>query len=162
LFASAIAPPAAAWRRDQPALGENGDRHWSAGFAGRLLAMQISLFGMLTFATMVAQDVWWNGYAAYAMNAPTHDRTINLTEILSPTIAHELLTHALVIALPIGFWLAWKNRPSTNRLGRIGTGLLVTWCILIALLGSHWLYAATFATCVFAIGLNPERRTASQ
>jgi hypothetical protein len=162
LFAIAIAPPAAAWGRKQTSGEENDERHWSAGLASRLLAVQITLFGLLTFATMMAQDAWWNGYAAYAMNAPTEDRTIDLTGFLSPTIVHEVLTHFLALALPIGLWLAWKKRSSENRLAGIGIVLLVTWCVLIALLGSHWLYAATFATGVFSITLNRDHVIAKQ
>ena len=146
LFASAIAPPASCWRRKGNA--DDEPVHWLAGFSQRLMAAQITLIGVATFVTMLGGRVWFNGIGAYALAAPVEDRSIDWTTqawFVNPLV-HETLTHAMVIALPLGFVLAWLRR--TNR---IGQAILIGWCILVAMLGSHWLYASAVATMVMAI-----------
>lgn len=155
LFAAAIAPPQAA----VPAFARLGGRvtggkEWSARFSQRLIATQITVVGLATFVTMLAGRVWFNGIGAYALAAPVQDRTIDWTSENSPLLSgmvHESLTHLMVIALPLGFAMAWNVK--TNR---IGQGVLVMWCLTVAMLGSHWLYAATFATMVMAIRPDPK------
>ncbi|MCG8649384.1 MAG: hypothetical protein MI861_06110 [Pirellulales bacterium] len=150
LFAAAIAPPASCWN-----LAKHADQtHWSTRLAHRLLAVQITVVGLATLATMLAGQVWFNGLGAYALAAPSSDRTIDWTDTNTtigawfdrPTI-YETVTHLMVVALPLGLWLAW--RPATRGYGR---AMLWCWCGTIALLGSLWLYAATFAVMVAAIG----------
>ncbi len=147
LFAAAIAPPAPCWqRKSKPPNDEPVD--WLAGFSQRLMAVQITLIGLATFVTMLGGRVWFNGIGAYALAAPVEDRSIDWTTqawFVNPLV-HEMLTHAMVIALPLGFALAWLRR--TNR---IGQAILIGWCIVVALLGSHWLYASALATMVMAI-----------
>jgi hypothetical protein len=149
LFAAAIAPPAPSWQRTPSANDENDEFvDWRAGFSQRLMAVQITLIGLATFVTMLGGRVWFNGIGAYALAAPLEDRSIDWTTrawFVNPMV-HELLTHAMVIALPLGFALAWLHR--TNR---IGQSILIGWCIVVALLGSHWLYASAVATMVMAI-----------
>ena len=149
LFASAIAPPQSSWGF-LFARGDRGDQiDWTAGFSERLIAVQITVIGCATFVTMLAGRVWFNGIGAYALAAPVEDRTIDWTDPDSLFVngsIHESITHLLVIALPIGFVLAWL--PKTNR---IGQAVLIGWCAVVALLGSHWLYAAAFAAMVLAI-----------
>lgn len=150
LFASALsglARPALLERRDPSESGLCRRQHWTAGFSQRLMAVQITIVGVATFVTMLAGRVWHNGIGAYALAAPAEDRTIDWTNtmLVNPLI-HETLSHAILVAIPIGLVLAWK--PSTNQMGKC---VLITWCIAIAVLGSHWLYAATFAIMVLAI-----------
>ncbi|MGI9471617.1 MAG: hypothetical protein ACR2NZ_08815 [Rubripirellula sp.] len=150
LFAVAIAPAQAA----HPLLVKFGGRladrkEWSARFAQRLLATQITVVGVATFVTMLGGRVWFNGIGAYALAAPVQDRTFDWTGENSPLVSmfvHESLTHLMVIALPLGFAMAWIGK--TNRLGQC---LLLAWCLVVALLASHWLYASVFATMVMAI-----------
>lgn len=149
LFATAIAPPRA-WRPwISGSATEPSAYGWTSRFSGRLLATQITVVGLATFVTMLAGNVWFNGIGAYALAAPAQDRTIDWTASGSPLIygfVHESLTHLMVIALPLGFAMAWGRK--TNR---IGQAVLLAWCLSVALLGSHWLYAATFAAMVMAI-----------
>ncbi|NND96902.1 MAG: hypothetical protein HKN47_06185 [Pirellulaceae bacterium] len=156
LFAAAIAPPARATRwfatsmpkADPPANTET--EHWANGFALRLMAVQITLFGLVTVAAMLASRVWWNGLGAYALLAPVQDRTIDWTTWLANSTLHELTTHLLVAAIPLGLALAW-SRVAT----KFGIALVITWCTFVALLGSHWLYAATFATMCLSLRNQP-------
>lgn len=144
LFAAAIAPAAPAWA-SQPQ-----NVHWTARLARQLIAVQITLVGLGTFITMLGGRVWFNGLGAYALAAPWQDRTINWTgddSLLVNATVHELLTHMLVFALPIGLLFAW--RVSATRYGK---AILTLWCLAIACLGSLWLYAASFAVMVWAIG----------
>ena len=143
LFASAIAPPSPAWARTHQG---TETKSWLAGFATRLMSIQISVIGVATFVTMLGGRVWFNGLGAYALAAPVQNRAIDWTTHDWFVNLHELVTHAMVIALPAGFLLAWNAR--TNRTGK---GILVLWCFAVALLGSHWLYSAAFATMVLAI-----------
>jgi hypothetical protein len=145
LFASAIAPPGALWatwsKRQRCVL------HWTAGFSQRLLATQVSVVLIATVTTMLAGRVWFNGLGAYALAAPSPDRTIDWTNtVLLHPLVHESLTHLMVVSLPIGLLLSWNER--TNRLGKT---ILLLWCLVVALLGSHWLYATTIAIMVIAI-----------
>ena len=153
LFATAIAPAGSSLNR--PGLqkdSSSGDWRpssgdWRSGFSQRLVALQITLVGIATFVTMLGGRVWFNGIGAYALAAPVEDRTIDWTEsLLVNPLVHESLTHLMVIALPLGLSLAWIEK--TNRLGQ---AILCAWCLLVALLGSHWLYAITFAAMVWAI-----------
>ena len=146
LFASAIAPPASTFRRSSDS--ERGEKSWLAGFSRKLMATQITIVLIATFVTMLAGRVWFNGVGAYALAAPAMDRTIDWTNspLTQPTI-HEALTHFLVLALPLGLFLAWIGQ--TNRLGK---AILMLWCAVIALLGSVWLYSMVIATMVLAIG----------
>ncbi len=157
LFAAAIAPPASAWGRtrsgnpepDEQHKQDGAEQHWSARFSMRLLAVQITIIGLLTCATMLAGRVWFNGEGAYALAAPAEDRTIDWTgegSWLTFPLMYEPLTHLLVILLPLGFALSW--RPSTRRYGVM---MLWAWCVVVGLLGSLWLYAATFAVMTLAI-----------
>ena len=52
----------------------------------------------------------------------------------------------MMIALPLGLFLAWL--PKTSQIGKL---ILVGWCVAIGVLGSHWLYAMTFAVLIFSI-----------
>ncbi len=143
LFAAALAPPAACWYRS------SGDvvRCWTAGLSRRLIAVQVSLLAVATTATMLAGSVWWNGLGSFALAAPVEDRTIDWTTgNLAEAWCHDLLTHAIVLSLPIGVVLAWR-RPTATA----GVAIVSAWCLVIALLGSHWLYAATFAVLAAAI-----------
>jgi hypothetical protein len=149
LFASAIAPPQSSWRFLRRKDPQNDQPHWTAGFSQRLIAMQITVIGLATFLTMLGGRVWFNGIGAYALAAPVEDRTIDWTTVQSfseNATVQESLTHLMVIALPLGFALAWLQR--TNR---IGLAILISWCVVVSLLGSHWIYALTFATMVLAI-----------
>ncbi len=145
LFATAIAPAAPVWSFRQA----KDESHWTARLSARLLAVQITMVGLVTCATMLGGRVWFNGVGSYALAASAEDRTIDWTAtgswLVNPLV-HEPLTHLLVLALPIGFALAWRE--STWRYGQV---ILLSWCAVIAFLGSWWLYAATFATMVFAI-----------
>lgn len=150
LFAAAIAPPRILFGSNS--LGQEDMRCWTANFAERLIGVQISLFGLATFLTMLGGRIWFNGLGAYALAAPVQDRSIDWTNSwLGLTFVHETLTHLLLFALPVGFWLTWRQ--STHRIGQT---ILLTWCLAIALLGSHWLYAAVFATMVLAIRSNSD------
>ena len=153
LFAAAIAPPRVAWiptsRRDAAP-----ETDWTARFAERLMAVQITLVGAATMITMLAGRVWFNGIGAYALAAPVQDRSIDWTvegSLFVNGFVHESLTHALVLALPIGLAMAWI--PASSRVGK---AVLVLWCAAVALLGSHWLYASIFAAMVLAI--RPDRK----
>lgn len=144
LFAVAIAPPAGAWRRK---FDGGGPASWSAGFARKLVAVQITTFAVATTATMLAGSYWWNGLAAYALAAPAADRTIDWTDtVLAQPAVHDLVTLLLLIALPLGILAAWQ--PAYSRVGR---GVIVCWCVAVALLGSLWLYASVFAVASLAI-----------
>ena len=150
LFAAAIAPPQAAFHRLTRIGGKvTRNREWSANFGLKLMAMQITVVGFATFVTMLAGRVWFNGIGVYALAAPAQDLTIDWTRQGSPLVnpfVHETLTHLMMIALPLGFAMAWI--PRTNRLGQ---SILITWCAVVALIASHWLYAFTFACLVLAI-----------
>ena len=160
LFAGTIAVPQAAWARSSPASANSEDLRsenlapgkptsWTNTLALRLWATQISVVIIATVATMLAGRVWINGLGAYALVAPAMDRAIDWTVFGSPmlnTWVHESLTHYLVWALPVGLVLAW-----TLGDGRLGRRLLWAWCLIVAILGSHFLYAASFALMVAAI-----------
>ncbi|MGB7345804.1 MAG: hypothetical protein WBD20_16430 [Pirellulaceae bacterium] len=152
LFACAIAPVASAWRA-----GSNGKKHWLAGFAIRLLSVQVTIYGILMCALMLSQDVWWNGVGSVALAAPVEDRTIDMTGILSTVFIRDVLTHFLVLALPLGLWLAWRNTGESLWPTRVGVGLLIAWSVVVAVLGSHWLFATVFATA--CLSLSCQRRS---
>jgi hypothetical protein len=145
LFASAIAPPAPL----MPRRNRDDQRHWMAGFAARLMAVQATVIAGATWVTMLGGRVWFNGLGAYALAAPAQDRTIDWTQFawFRNPIVYESLTHLLVLVLPIGLTLAW--RPSSSRIGK---AMLLAWCLVIATLSSHWLYTATLATMLMAVG----------
>jgi len=151
LFAVAIAPAWSPMRwfrhasRDAPSSDDSMPGiHWTNRFAERLLVTQITVVGLATFATMLAGRVWWNGLGAYALAAPVEDRTIDWSSsFLAVPLGHDLLTFGLVAALPVGLGLGWLGK-------RAGIVILVSWSLVVALLGSHWLYAATFATMSLA------------
>lgn len=135
LFAAAIAAPGSGWHRGE--LAKETD--WSNGFARQLLSVQTTLFAVATTAAMLAGTVWWNGLGAYALAAPVQDRLMDWTNSpLAIPLTHDVLTHALVFALPIGIVLSWRRGCSLA-----GHLLIGFWCLAVALLGSHWLYAAT-------------------
>lgn len=142
LFAAATAPPASPLESD--------DKHWRAGFSLKLLAVQATLLGVCTIATMLSASVWWNGLGSYALLAPVEDRTLGLggTEASTFTspLVYESLTHLLVVLLPLGLLLSWL-RPRQWA----GLGLVFAWCVAIAVLGSHWLYGLTLASTALAI-----------
>ena len=156
LFAAAISPAGNAWvalssKRKQVVENDADElvMHWTAGFSERLLAVQITVIGIATWVTMLGGRVWFNGLGAYALVAPVQDRTIDWTRpnsLLVQSSVHEILTHLMVIALPLGFFLAWL--PKSSNLGKL---ILVGWCIAVGMLGSHWLYALTFAVLILAI-----------
>ena len=161
LFAAAISPAGSFWTalsatRRAKRESSSGDvvMHWTAGFAERLLATQITVIGFATWVAMLAGRVWINGLGAYALAAPVEDRTIDWTgpsSLLVRVSVHEGLTHLMMIALPLGLFLAWL--PKTSQIGKL---ILVGWCIAIGVLGSHWLYAMTFAVLIFSI--RPRKR----
>jgi len=144
LFAAAIAPAAPAWFHPPPGVHPVC---WTAGFARKLIAVQVTLLAVATTATMLAGAVWWNGLGAFALAAPAVDRTLDLSRgSLAQPLVHDLTTHLIVLLLPLAILLAWR-RPAIFP-GRL---LIVAWCLTIALLGSLWLYAAAFAVMAMAI-----------
>lgn len=145
LMAVAIAPPGKAW--GDP---EQQKPHWTARLAMRLLATQITLVAAVTFATMLGGRVWFNGTGAFALAAPWQDRTFGPLVrdlFVNHQSIYQILTHLMVLALPTSLVLAWL--PGTSRIGK---AILIAWCAVVALVGSHWLYAAIFAVMVTAIG----------
>ncbi|MDG2220746.1 MAG: hypothetical protein P8L85_05165 [Rubripirellula sp.] len=148
LFAVAIAPPGPIIPKSQA----EDRKHWTAGFASRLIAVQATLLAGATFVTMLAGRVWFNGMGAYALAAPTQNRTIDWTRFAAfrNPLVYESITHLLMFMLPVGLLLAWS--PKTNRTGQT---ILVLWCVVIGGLGSHWLYAATMATMFLSIRPRP-------
>ena len=156
LFAAAISPAGSAWaalsvkRKINRNTSEGSlDSHWTAGFSERLLATQITVIGFATWVAMLGGRVWFNGLGAYALAAPVEDRTIDWTgpdSLLVQVSVHEGLTHLMMIALPLGLLLAWL--PKSSQIGKL---VLVGWCIVIGMLGSHWLYAITFAVLICSI-----------
>ena len=156
LFAAAISPAGHAWSvisaMRKTGLGtdtEQADEHWTAGFSERLLAAQITLIGVATWVAMLGGRVWFNGLGAYAMAAPVEDRTIDWTNrnsLLVQASVHEFLTHMMIITLPLGLFLSWFPKYSS-----VGKLMLIVWCVAVAMLGSHWLYAMTFAVLCLSI-----------
>ncbi len=156
LFAAAISPAGSMWtalstkrHAKQNSSDELSVSHWTAGFSERLLATQITVIGFATWVVMLGGRVWFNGLGAYALAAPVEDRTIDWTgagSLLVQAPVHEGVTHLMMIALPLGLFLAWL--PKSSQLGKL---ILVGWCLAIGMLGSHWLYAMTFAVLVFSI-----------
>ena len=124
-------------------------RHsWRVTLATRLLAVQFTLIGLLTSATMLAGTVWWDGTGAYALVAPAEDRFISVRESFFETpIIYESLTAFLVLALPLGLLLSWRQ--SDRKIGRL---LLWTWCVLVALLSANVIYALTLGVLVLTVG----------
>ncbi len=152
LFASAIAPAAPAWYKAPQA---PGPACWTAGFARKWIAIQVTVLAVATTATMLAGAVWWNGLGAFALAAPVADRTMDWTTgPLAEPLVHDLVTHLLVVLLPLGVVSAWRRPSLVRSLGPSlvpGRLLMGLWCITIALLGSFWLYAATFGVMAMAI-----------
>lgn len=156
LFASAISPAGSMWaaiskkrRAKQNSSDEPAVSHWTAGFSERLLATQITVIGVATWVAMLGGRVWFNGLGAYALAAPVEDRTIDWTgagSLLVRVSVHEGITHLMMIALPLGLLLAWL--PKTSQIGKL---MVVGWAVAIGMLGSHWIYAMTFAVLVFSI-----------
>lgn len=157
LFAVAIGPPSqwTNWKHDheperQPRGSDaNDSQHWSAGFALRLIAVQFTIVAILTTASMLGGAIWWNGTGAYALAAPIEDRVLDvrdsgLSQIFARPLVYETLTHVIVILLPLGTFLAWIQK---SRF--MGHALIAAWCLVVAVLGAHLLYA----TCLFAMSL---------
>ncbi|MCO8121470.1 hypothetical protein NHH03_06960 [Stieleria sp. TO1_6] len=121
---------------------------WTATLSRRLLAVQATLIGGLTSATMIASPTWWNGMGAYALVAPTQDRLFDVrgTFFETPWV-YELTTFLLVCALPLGLILAWQT-----NFRRLGIGLILAWCVLIGLLSANVLYAATLGIIATTLG----------
>lgn len=156
LFSIAIAPAGKAWAAmtEKPESGTESQscvkrQHWTAGFSERLLATQITIIGFATWMAMLGGRVWFNGLGAYALAAPVRDRMFDWTgndSLLVQPMFYESLTHLMVFALPLGFLLSWLPKQSF-----VGKAILVGWCVVVGLLGSHWLYAMTFAGMTLSI-----------
>lgn len=149
LAALAIAPVAAASERDSVTLS------WRATLSRRLLAVQATLIGALTTATMLASPTWWNGTGAFALVAPEEDRFFPATGSFFETpLVYEMTTLLIVVLLPLGLFFAWKG--STRR---IGIGLVWAWCLIVGILSANVLYAATLAIIATSIGFDEVNRT---
>ena len=122
---------------------------WLQSLSARLIAVQATVVAIATSLAMFSRDVWWNGLGAFALASPVEDRTIDWTagqSLLAIETVHDCVTHAIAFGLPIGLLLAWNRRTSL-----IGKSILMLWCLVVALLGSHWLYGIVFAATVTAI-----------
>lgn len=122
---------------------------WLRSLSGRLIAVQATVVAVATSLAMFSRDVWWNGLGAFALASPVEDRAIDWTagqSLLANTAVHDGITHALAFGLPIGLLLAWSGRTSLA-----GKTILMLWCLVVALLGSHWLYGIVFAATFTAI-----------
>ena len=118
------------------------------GFGTRLLALQGSVLLLVTCISMLAAATWWNGTGAIALSTPAENRTVYLMPFLQPVWAHEWLTHAIVVAVPLGLFLAWRTTRTSRR---VGVGILIAWAVVVALLGSHWLYGGLIGLAVYSI-----------
>ena len=121
----------------------------TAGFGMRLLALQGSLLVFITWVSMLTAPVWWNGTGAVALSAATDHRTVNWLPLLAPVWMHESVTHALIVAMPLGLWMAWRPAAAARR---VGIGVLTVWAVVVALLGSHWVYGGLLILAFRAIG----------
>lgn len=121
--------------------------HWRNTLSRRLLSCQATLIALMTTATMLAGRCWWDGTGAYVLNAPAEDRLISVrgTWFEVPWV-YESTTMFLVVALPLGIVLAWQRSPR-----HIGVVLVWIWCLIVALLSQHLIYAATIAVICTAI-----------
>lgn len=129
---------------------------WTSHFAQRLMALQFTVIGLATTATMLAGRVWWNGLGSYTLVAPAPDRTMDFTEsLMIIPVVHESLSHGLLVGLPVGIALAW-----TSRWHRQGLSVIMVWCLTIAVLGSLWMHAAALATMALAI-VPPHKKPAA-
>ncbi|WP_149498823.1 hypothetical protein [Roseiconus lacunae] len=141
LAALMISPIAAQDRQDH-------QYSWRTTLSRRLIACQFTLIGILTTATMLASPTWWNGTGAYGLLAPTEDRFFDVRESWFETpLVYEGLTLVLVWLLPLGLLLAWK-RPSRS----FGVGLIWAWALLVGLMTTNVLYAATFGIIATSLG----------
>lgn len=121
---------------------------WRNHFATRLIAVQGSLVLIATTALMLAGNVWWNGTGAYAMIAPVEDRWLDVRQsFFETTWVYELVSAITLLSLPVGLMMAW-----TSKWKRIGIGLILVWCFLVALLSMKILYALTIAIIAFTLG----------
>ena len=143
LFSAAIAKPTSVRSvfSSRACPSDAAPSHWTNRFSQVLLAGQITVIGYITFATMLAGRLWWNGLGAYALAAPVEDRTIDWSNsILVQPLVHDSVTLGILLGLPIGVTLGWSG----NRY-RVGIAVIVIWCLTVAALGSHWLYASSVA-----------------
>ena len=127
--------------------------HWRNTLSRRLLSCQVTLIAVMTTATMLAGRCWWDGTGAYVLNAPAEDRLISVrgTWFEVPWV-YESTTMFLVIALPLGIFLAWQRAPTQwNTARQWGVALVWVWCLIVALLSQHLIYAATIAVICMAI-----------
>ncbi|OYP39188.1 hypothetical protein [Rhodopirellula sp. MGV] len=121
---------------------------WRTTFAKRLLACQTTLIAVMTTATMLASPVWWNGTGAYALVAPSEDRFIDVRGSWFETpFVYECLTLILVALLPIGLYLAWHHRTR-----KAGVSMMIAWSVLVGILTTNVLYAATLAIIATTVG----------
>ena len=125
-------------------------------FSERLLATQLTVIGFATWVAMLCGRVWFNGLGAYALAAPLDDRTIDQISpgsLLVQVPIHEGLTYLMMTALPLGLFLAWL--PCSISTGKL---IVVGWRIVIRMLGSHCIYAMTFAVLTLSIRPDPVGR----
>jgi len=120
----------------------------ATGVAIRLTAIQGSLVAAVTCGSMLAGRVWWNGTGSVAMAAPESIRTLDLVSWLENPFWHEPISWFLIVAVPFGLTLAWRNGTA-----RFGAAVLVAWALLVAVLGSHWIYGGVLACSVYSIGV---------
>ena len=120
---------------------------WRVGLAKRLIAVQTTLIVLVTLASMLFGNVWWNGTGAYALVAPAEDRFVSVAgTFFEDAAAFEATTFVLILALPIALWLL---RRESFR----GTGVAVwwMWCAIVALLSAEMLYSVTLSVLVLSI-----------
>lgn len=116
---------------------------WWTGFGVTWMKIQFTALGIATALSMWSEETWRVGTGAIAMTQPASQRIIDWTESpLTSTLLHDGVSLYLIAAIPTGLWMLWTGR---KRFGGIA---LVVWAILVALLGSHFLYAAVFAANV--------------
>lgn len=152
LFATCFAPTwkVPLWNRRNLIAGEADALSPATGFSIRLLAVQATLIGLATWLSMLAGEVWWNGTGAVALAAPESARSLGLVDSLRSPWIHEILTLAIVVTLPLGLSLAWRSGPD-HSVRRYGVAILNGWAVLIAVLGSHWIYSGTLVCAFTAI-----------
>ena len=121
-------------------------KSWTYGLASRLHAIHVTLFLICVVISMCGHDVWLHGAGASAFASPSANRLVDISSALEVDVIDRAVSYSLVLLPPVGLLCA------AIGFKRWGMRLLLTWAVMVAVLGSMFLFAATCAAMAMTIG----------
>lgn len=110
-------------------------RSWTATLAGRLIGLHTAALLLMTVATQLAAEVWWNGEAVAYLSLDAASQPFDLGSLFANPLAASFATHLVLLTPVVGLGLWFFSAAP-----RAGKRLLYAYLLVVVVLTGELLY----------------------